>query len=236
MIIWLKYLPGRKKGMDIRAFTATIYVALIFNTNSASASVIFYNDSAAFNAAANTSIIDFEGIVADDGMSSPADTVIINNVIFTTEPQQASARIFGKDMGGTDSALFVANNGNNIIVDMSNIGAGGVTAAGGIFGDYNGPAGQQVQFNIYDSSGIIDTQTVNFGDMRLGEDKTFFGWVAMGGDVISKIELLGDLGEDRILYSALDDFHYGAAVPVPAAVWLFGSGLLGLAAVARRKQ
>jgi len=27
----------------------------------------------------------------------------------------------------------------------------------------------------------------------------------------------------------------GAVVPVPAAVWLFGSGLLGLVAVARRK-
>jgi hypothetical protein len=27
-----------------------------------------------------------------------------------------------------------------------------------------------------------------------------------------------------------------SAVPVPAAVWLFGSGLLGLAGVARRKQ
>lgn len=28
----------------------------------------------------------------------------------------------------------------------------------------------------------------------------------------------------------------GAVVPVPAAVWLFGSGLLGLAGIARRKQ
>jgi hypothetical protein len=26
------------------------------------------------------------------------------------------------------------------------------------------------------------------------------------------------------------------AVPVPAAVWLFGSGLLGLVGIARRKQ
>jgi hypothetical protein len=27
-----------------------------------------------------------------------------------------------------------------------------------------------------------------------------------------------------------------AVIPVPAAVWLFGSGLMGLAAVARRKN
>ncbi len=31
------------------------------------------------------------------------------------------------------------------------------------------------------------------------------------------------------------DFTYNTAVPVPAAVWLFGSGLLGLIAVARKK-
>ena len=34
---------------------------------------------------------------------------------------------------------------------------------------------------------------------------------------------------------ALDDIHV-SAVPVPAAIWLFGSGLLGLVGVARRKR
>lgn len=33
-----------------------------------------------------------------------------------------------------------------------------------------------------------------------------------------------------------DDSAFGAVVPVPAAVWLFGSGLLGLIGVARRKK
>jgi len=32
-----------------------------------------------------------------------------------------------------------------------------------------------------------------------------------------------------------EDSAFGAVVPVPAAVWLFGSGLLGLAGVARKK-
>jgi hypothetical protein len=221
--------------MDIRSFTATVGALLAFNSLSADASVIFYNDSDAFNAVTNTAIIDFENIVADDEISPSADSVVIDDIVFTTDPQLASARIFGKDVGGTDSALFVANNGNNIVIDMS-IGASGVTAAGGIFGDYDGPAGQQVKFNIYDSVGIIDTQTVDFGDMRIGGDKTFFGWVAIGGDLITRIELLGDLGENEIRFSALDDFQYGAAVPVPAAIWLFGSGLIGLAAVGRRRQ
>lgn len=33
-----------------------------------------------------------------------------------------------------------------------------------------------------------------------------------------------------------DDSAFGAVVPVPAAVWLFGSGMLALAGVARRKR
>lgn len=38
-------------------------------------------------------------------------------------------------------------------------------------------------------------------------------------------------------WTAIDNFTINAsAVPVPAAVWLFGSGLLGLVAVGRRKQ
>ena len=36
-------------------------------------------------------------------------------------------------------------------------------------------------------------------------------------------------------YVVLDDLTFGTVVPVPAALWLFGSGLLGLVAVAKRK-
>ena len=57
------------------------------------------------------------------------------------------------------------------------------------------------------------------------------------GDVIGNIvlELLG--GETNLISGFVDS--YGAAeavVPVPAAIWLFGSGLLGLVGVSRRKK
>jgi len=45
---------------------------------------------------------------------------------------------------------------------------------------------------------------------RTNKDSSFYGWAVQSGDV--------------------------SAVPVPAAVWLFGSGLLGLVGVARRKS
>jgi len=42
--------------------------------------------------------------------------------------------------------------------------------------------------------------------------------------------------DPEITDSCVEDSAYAAPVPVPAAVWLFGSGLLGLVGIARRKQ
>ncbi len=46
---------------------------------------------------------------------------------------------------------------------------------------------------------------------------------------------VGEFGLNTPAYFAIDNLTYVSAVPVPAAVWLFGSGLLGLIGVARRR-
>jgi len=43
-------------------------------------------------------------------------------------------------------------------------------------------------------------------------------------------------GQSNLISGFVDSFGSASAVPVPAAVWLFGSGLLGLVGVARRKK
>lgn len=45
-----------------------------------------------------------------------------------------------------------------------------------------------------------------------------------------------DVGTAIVAYNAVESWADFTVVPVPAAVWLFGSGLLGLIAVARRKK
>ena len=50
----------------------------------------------------------------------------------------------------------------------------------------------------------------NGSQLNLDESNNFYGWAVRSGDV--------------------------SAVPVPAAVWLFGSGLIGLVGLARRKR
>lgn len=47
---------------------------------------------------------------------------------------------------------------------------------------------------------------------------------------------LGGKSPNSSLYTSYDNAFYSSVVPVPAAVWLFGSGLIGLIGVARRKK
>lgn len=67
---------------------------------------------------------------------------------------------------------------------------------------------------------------------RVEEDR-FIGISDFGG--ISRVELahVSNAG-DQV---EIDHFQYGlSAVPVPAAAWLFGSGLLGLVGITKRKK
>jgi hypothetical protein len=81
----------------------------------------------------------------------------------------------------------------------------------------------------------MDTQDVTVGDMGSGEPHTFFGWTTNGGDEITRIEFRVT---DGLQLAALDNFLYESVVftPVPTAAWLFGSGLLGLIGIGRRRQ
>ena len=65
---------------------------------------------------------------------------------------------------------------------------------------------------------------------------TFIGVIDANGFVSAEIlELSGKDAQQEFIFG--DKFSIGVtAVPVPAAVWLFGSGLLGLVGMARRKK
>ena len=65
---------------------------------------------------------------------------------------------------------------------------------------------------------------------------TFFGVIDEGGFTsVDILELEGSDYDQIFIWG--DSFNVGvSAVPVPAAVWLFGSGLIGLVGIARRKK
>ncbi len=62
---------------------------------------------------------------------------------------------------------------------------------------------------------------------------TDVSWYADG---IGEIKFLGVRANDGSIDGGFELTNYVSAVPVPAAVWLFGSGLVGLIGIARRKK
>jgi hypothetical protein len=70
----------------------------------------------------------------------------------------------------------------------------------------------------------------------IADNWSFVGVIDTGGFLTAEIrELRGKDSQQVLLFS--DDFTIGvSSVPIPAALWLFGSGLLGLIGIARRKK
>lgn len=103
----------------------------------------------------------------------------------------------------------------------------------------DGAAFNQVTLEAWDSAnvslGTLVGDNIGDGNFASGtaEDR-FFGVVNAGG--ISKIRMWNSQMTGGGSGIEVDHLQYGAsAVPLPAAIWLFGSGLLGLLGVARRR-
>ena len=63
------------------------------------------------------------------------------------------------------------------------------------------------------------------------------GDLAIGGDLVIRLSAIKGLGGNPLSQGQFDNVRLDfSPVPIPAAVWLFGSGLLGLIGVARRKK
>lgn len=125
---------------------------------------------------------------------------------------------------GDDLKLFfVGNNGHFFDVTLFN----GATSLGSMSYSMPNPQGDTGFTNsAYPTDGIF-ALSIDFD--------TDFGGV--GNNAVSMLRLT--IGDGYTANSAVPSFiggyHTTAPVPVPAAVWLFGSGLLGLAGVARRR-
>lgn len=164
-------------------------------------------------------------------------------------------------LGSANAALLNYTITGDVVLgdEFGDLNAFGLTAgdtitATGIFDDSVLTAGSGI---IDFSSGSGNTMTINVGtEIFTASNDTGFG--TGGGPNISLNSLSltgfdfqafigtnGAAADFNSNFTSFDDFGYLfgdwqttveiTAVPVPAAVWLFGSGLLGLAGIARRK-
>ncbi len=102
----------------------------------------------------------------------------------------------------------------------------------------NGPNGLVTSFD-YATSGVYDAGAYNtfatdsIGNAILIQQAFGLGQVVAIGDHNLFTDTYIGLNEETLFLNVLDS---STAVPVPAAVWLLGSGLLGLLGVARKNK
>jgi hypothetical protein len=150
---------------------------------------------------------------------------------------------------GTSSsitAVYFQDVANALFTSISNnvLGVNG-ESAGVNFSDGatppNLPQGNTIGFSAT-ASGDAANPSIPNGVDATGEYVNFLGALALGGNYNAVIQAL-DAGQFRIAISVQSTNGRGAdryisnlsAVPVPGAVWLFGSAIAGLAGMRRRK-
>ena len=114
------------------------------------------------------------------------------------------------------------------------------TIEGGTYTNITVGAGQVGGHILFDWGATKDIDVVNVWDVTNGTSyvsSDFFGGSTTNGAGSCQDGIRGCGMIDGAFpgFNANFDFQV-AAIPVPAAVWLFGSGLLGLVGVARRKK
>ena len=150
----------------------------------------------------------------------------------------------GESIYQSSSASGVASNGlaatdslSDLEVSISNMTNSPLTFAFDWIYDMDaastGDADASAAIDLWDGGlGFVDiiaaVDAMSGPDM---DDESFSDASASG---ILNITIAG--GDTFIFDGFIDTFGSAEAVPVPAAIWLFGSGLLGLIGIARRKK
>lgn len=125
--------------------------------------------------------------------------------------------------------------------DYQVIGSGGSVSAGGSF-SVTSNTNAMNQLNTFNATGLSTIGTVTDWSASTSIDlSSIAGW---GSDTSVIIQLQNDLtavstvqGESAFIQKKFGLIGIAVnPIPVPAAVWLFGSGLISLIGIARRKK
>jgi hypothetical protein len=225
-----KYMKSRLLGVVRVTTQFTVCVLAILIAVSANASPVIDTEP-------NNSMAMAQNINA--ALSLTADINIENSAGLNTSQIIPHAEIQGTGDGTVDYFSFTAAAGANIILDIDcgDGSAGGCTSFGNIDAwlDLYDPSGFLFSSNDY-SLLAVDTGSLLHGPFGNVTTDSFIeiGALPIGGVWTVAVGEFPNLqpvppGGDYVLNVSV------SAIPIPAAVWLFGSGLLGLIGISRRK-
>lgn len=136
---------------------------------------------------------------------------------------ESTTLFFGLNWTAHDGFLIAAPGSYSLDVNTGVLGAGtGVVAADGIM-NFDVGAGQIAGIIDFDYGTTVNIKVIDVWDINADGSLTGVGIPGMENGPFPG-------------FNAQFNLTAAGLVPVPAAVWLFGSGLLGLVGVARRKK
>ncbi len=149
---------------------------------------------------------------------------------------------------GNINTVGNGNLGNFNSADIYLYGNNSLTANGSTLGtSLNGSAaataadGPDVNFPTGMGSGWGNAETAFSSTAKVGQSMSFYDLIGNAVSNATATKYTNSAGAAMWTLAANGTLTYAAptvvsAVPVPAAVWLFGSGLLGLVGISRRKK
>ncbi len=190
--------------------------------------------------AANAAIIDFEDIsIPASSISGPSQTSggysFVNTT--TTNDDILAVRLSSACAGGcVDNgtqylAVFNSDQTGPFEVEMTRNG-------GGLFDLLSFDFASLFKFVPASGTEVLDVIATAPGGVTVSQRFNYDNigdefQIAMLGSQFSGLQSV--LFSSQFIFPAYDNIEV-SAVPIPAAVWLFGSGLLGLVGIARRKK
>ena len=167
------------------------------------------------------------GDASASGTTSVIDPAVSLNILdWITQTSTASGTATNGDSWTdalTDLEIYVENFSSQALTFSFYYD---ITAVAMAIGD---EAQANATVDMLDDLGFVDILSIAAADAMFGSASAdnsqigSFAFTLMGGEI-------------NYISGVVDSFGSASAVPVPAAVWLFGSGLLGLVGIARRKQ
>ena len=183
-------------------------LALLSSVSTMSSASIIYSVDRAIGAGTVTGTIETTGAI---GFLSNSDIV------------NASLTVSSPDLPGSPESLIFAGIEGSAVTATATQLLFDFTVAGNNYFYGQGPGSSP------DTTGVFwHLETGGFSAVGFGEHITYVGAAPAAAEIT--IQSVSPPPSGSVVFAEV------ASVPVPAAVWLFGSGLIGLIGLARRKQ
>jgi len=215
---------------------ALILAGVMAISGNASAAVVSFSDSSVLQPTNWTDTLSFSKFDPSLGTLDSVDFSLTGNVSGSAgyESTDTSAAMVYLDL----SALLtlIRPDSSTVVTSLPVTTVSELASASDGNPDYDGPSGST--FGGLSANLTETASSSSAGDLALftGPGTINLGVFSMGKSSGSGPGNLATLFTSNASADVTVTYNYTTAVPVPAAVWLFGSGLLGLVGVARRKK